>query len=269
MTKKSHKCCTLCGHSRQDVFAAKVLNRYEIDYFFCENCGLLQTEEPYWLDEAYSDAIAASDVGILLRNIDVYRKLSGILYFLLDRNGKYLDTAGGYGILTRLMRDGGFDFYWSDPYCKNLFASGFEGNLEDNSFSAVTAIEVLEHTPDPLNFIQQALSSSGASTLIFTTALFSGTPPAPQDWWYYALDSGQHISFFQLKTLEHIASRLSLKLYSHGEFHILTNRPINPLLFKLLASSRLSKLAQLAVEQMMTSRILEDFATIKQSLQNH
>jgi hypothetical protein len=47
-----------------------------------------------------------------MRNISIAKKLAGILYFMDKRRGrgKYLDVAGGHGMLTRIMRDYGFDF---------------------------------------------------------------------------------------------------------------------------------------------------------------
>ena len=36
-----------------------------------------------------------------------------------------LDIGGGTGLLTRLLRDVGFEAQWSDEYCDNIFAQGF------------------------------------------------------------------------------------------------------------------------------------------------
>jgi hypothetical protein len=91
-----------------------ILNKYDIKYYHCVNCGFLQTEESYWLNEAYDESINISDTGIMSRNIHLSKITTLILYFFFDKNNKFLDFAGGYGIFTRLMRDIGFDFYWSD-----------------------------------------------------------------------------------------------------------------------------------------------------------
>jgi Nif-specific regulatory protein len=40
--------------------------------------------------------------------------------------GTVVDCAGGYGILVRLLRDYGVNALWSDPYCENVLAKGFE-----------------------------------------------------------------------------------------------------------------------------------------------
>ncbi|UCC55316.1 MAG: methyltransferase domain-containing protein [Gammaproteobacteria bacterium] len=228
--------CPLCKSERQQVFNAMLLKKHVVDYYYCNSCGLLQTEEPYWLEEAYKETIADADTGLIARNLGIARKLSALLYCCFDRQGHYIDSAGGYGILTRLMRDIGFDFYWHDEYCKNLFARGFEAKKQSGAVSAVSAFEVLEHVQDPLDFISNCLQNNATSTIIFSTELFRGDPPAPSEWWYYTPDTGQHISFYQKRTLEALASRLSLRLYSHRNMHILTDRRINPYLFRLITS---------------------------------
>ena len=104
------KKCTVCGVSMTSAFNAKVLDKYDVHYQQCSGCGLLQTEEPYWLDEAYSNAIAVADTGLVMRNFSIASKLVVLLYLAFEKRGAYLDIAGGYGMLTRLMRDYGFDY---------------------------------------------------------------------------------------------------------------------------------------------------------------
>jgi hypothetical protein len=97
-----------------------------VNYFQCSSCGFIQTETPYWLDEAYKYPINPEDTGLVNRNIVSAKRTSSLLYFLFDPHGTYLDYGGGYGLFVRLMRDSGFNFYWTDPFTKNIFAEGFE-----------------------------------------------------------------------------------------------------------------------------------------------
>jgi len=249
--------CSLCSANRQKVFSATVLKKYSVGYYYCDHCGLLQTEEPYWLDEAYTEAIADADTGLVARNRSTARELSALIYSCLDRQGHYVDTAGGYGLLTRLMRDVGFDFYWQDKYCSNLFARGFGADRMIDSVSAVTAFEVLEHVQDPVDFVRGCLKAHSTSTIIFSTELFSGNPPAPSEWWYYAPDAGQHISFYQRRTLDFLASQMSLRLYSHGNMHMLTDRRINSRLFRLMVGE-LSWIGYARARAGMSSRTFSD-----------
>lgn len=123
--------CRICSVKTVKMFNARVMNKYDVDYFLCGTCGFLQTEEPYWLKESYADgAISSLDTGVLARNLYFSKVTSGIIYFLLDPRGSFLDYGGGHGILTRMMRDRGFDFYWYDPFAENIFSRGFEGAVD-------------------------------------------------------------------------------------------------------------------------------------------
>ena len=256
--------CPLCQSAREKVFDAVLLKKHRVDYWYCDECGLLQTDEPFWLDEAYTDAIANADTGLVARNQGIARKLSALLYWCFDRRGRYVDSAGGYGILVRLMRDIGFDFYWHDEYCENMFARGFEAKKVAGEVAAVTAFEVLEHVTNPLEFLSNCLQENNSSTIILSTELFEGRPPAPNDWWYYTPDTGQHISFYQLRTLEWMANKLSLNVYSHKGFHVLTNRKISKRLFRL-AVSKASWIGYVWTGLRMGSRTFPDHLEICRS----
>ena len=234
--------CPVCSHPMRHCFNATVLNKYQAVYEQCDACAYLRVRDPFWLEEAYGQAIAASDTGLVMRNVAMALKLSSVLFLLLKErgDGRYLDIAGGHGLLTRLMRDFGFDFYWSDPYCKNLLADGFDRSPDTGPYSAVTAIEVLEHVTNPLDFVEQSLAEAATDTFIFTTVLYEGEPPPPS-WWYYAFQTGQHIGFFQRQTLVILGQKLGLSLLSANGVHILTRRPLSPTLYAMASHSLVSK----------------------------
>jgi hypothetical protein len=249
--------CNICGSESVHAFNTEMLRKYRADFFQCVHCGYLRTPDPHWLDEAYSEAIAAADTGVVQRNISLRRRCAPLLYFLFPKKKPFLDQAGGYGIFVRMMRDMGFDFYWEDKYCENLMARGFEAK-PDQDFSAVTAFEVLEHVPDPLQFIEETLSAAHSETLIFSTELFKGDPPSPGNWWYYAFEAGQHISFFQYRTLEVIADRLERYVYSNGSLHMLSKKKVNPLIFKILTTSVLEPILRIPLSIRMESLVVAD-----------
>jgi hypothetical protein len=234
--------------------------KYDASYEVCDKCGYLRVESPHWLDEAYSRAIANADTGLIDRNITLANKISRVLYWLILERGKghYLDAAGGYGILTRMMRDNGFDFYWADKYCENLVASGFEYNKAVGLCEAVTAVEVLEHVVDPKAFINEALTMGKTETLIFTTELYEGEPPKPKDWQYYSFETGQHIGFFQFRTLKKIAEDLGFNFASANGLHIFSKKPINQLLLNLLTNRYLSLFPAFLIRLLLGSKRISD-----------
>lgn len=227
--------CKICTQQTNQIFQSKILNKYKVDYFYCRHCGFLQTEEPYWLGEAYKESINISDTGYMQRNLNLSKKLIILLRLFFDKNAKFLDYAGGYGVFVRLMRDIGFDYYWEDKFTSNLFARGFEYNKED--IKAVTTFESFEHFVNPLEEIEKMLQIS--KNIIFSTELLPNPMPKPQDWWYYGLDHGQHISFYSKKTFEYIANKYNLNYSNVGGLHLLSEKKISNLQLKVLKLSRL------------------------------
>jgi hypothetical protein len=245
-------------------FAAKVLHKHVAQYEVCDGCGFLRAHEPHWLDEAYSSAIAAADTGLVARNVSLAAKLAGALYWGLGERGagSYLDAAGGYGMLTRLMRDMGFDFYWADKYCENLLAPGFEYKPELGACRAVTAIEVLEHLTDPAAFIEETLSATGADALLFTTELYQGAPPDPDAWWYYTFATGQHIGFFQRRTLQVLGARLGLQLASANGLHVLSKKPVNERLLAMATGRWATRVTPWWMRRTLGSKTVSDHQMI-------
>jgi hypothetical protein len=68
-------CCPLCKSERRHAFNAVLLKKHAVEYYYCKTCGSLQTQEPYWLAEAYSETIGDADTGLVTRNQGIARKL--------------------------------------------------------------------------------------------------------------------------------------------------------------------------------------------------
>ena len=226
------------------IFQARILDRHDATYFRCPACGLIQTEPPYWLAEAYDQAIAIQDVGLVRRNLELAAKLRTILLGHFDPGGRYLDYAGGYGLMVRLMRDEGFDFQRHDPLCANIFAQGFDLTdlpyipdipclpyLADHRFEAITAFELLEHLEEPTETVRRLLEHT--DSLLFSTRLQPDPwPRSVDDWWYFWPQTGQHVTFYTLPALRVLAEKTGTNLHSDGTaLHLLTRRtfPTDPL----------------------------------------
>ncbi|MDZ4668156.1 MAG: class I SAM-dependent methyltransferase [bacterium] len=223
--------CKICDTLAEPIFNHTVLSKYDVTYYRCAQCYFIQTEKPYWIEEAYKNALNPEDTGLFKRNEDFRAKTSVLIFCLLGKAKKYVDFAGGYGIFTRMMRDVGFDFYWSDKYATNMMAKGFESKAGER-FEAVTAFEVFEHMVSPHDDLKEILAVS--DTVIFSTILVR--PEAPkQDWWYYGFNHGQHVSLYSEKSLEVLAQHYGLNLYTnHLSFHMLTKKKLSRVVFGLL-----------------------------------
>ncbi|TZF86010.1 class I SAM-dependent methyltransferase (plasmid) [Pedobacter sp. BS3] len=215
------------------LFAAKILNKYEVKYYQCIETGFIQTEEPYWLQEAYSSAITKLDIGLPYRNELLRDKTVKILMDNFNVHGRFLDYAGGYGLFTRLMRDKGFNFYHTDIYCQNLFAENFDlADIKEQSpkFEVLTAFEVFEHMVNPKDEISRLFSYS--DNVLFSTELQPETTvKGINHWWYLSPETGQHISFFNRNSLEFLSKKFGYNFYSDGvSTHLFSKRKfaVNP-----------------------------------------
>lgn len=214
--------CRMCSADALFSFRRKVLGKYEAGYYLCPACGLLQSESPCWLDEAYGEALAAADTGVMQRNLWLMKTTAVLLQLLGMQGGRCLDYGGGHGVLTRLMRDHGFDFHCWDAHAKNLFARGFDGDPEA-SYDVVTAFEVLEHLADPQAFFDGILGRMKPDLLLVSSELLH--EPVDPDWHYFYFATGQHIAFFQQKTLAWIAARYGYHYVSCGSLHLFMRAP--------------------------------------------
>jgi hypothetical protein len=218
----------ITGGNTEVAFKAKVLNQFEVAYYRCLDTGFIQTEEPFWLAEAYSSAITKLDIGLVGRNEIMREKLAPILSNYFNAEGKFLDYAGGYGLFTRMMRDSGFDFYHTDIYCQNLFAEYFD--LVDlpagTKFELLTAFEVFEHLPNPVEELESM--SKYADSIFFSTML----QPAQklnsiEDWWYFIPETGQHIALYTEKSLAYLAEKFGYQFYTDGiGTHLFTKKKL-------------------------------------------
>jgi len=210
--------CSCCEGTFLAFARGQLLGDVPVQYLRCDRCGFVRTENPTWLERAYQRPIATLDVGLLSRCLWLADATEAIA-LTLPRDSRILDWAGGYGTLTRLLRDEGVDAYHHDPYTENLFAQLWEGNPNEE-WDLITMFEVLEHLTDPLEVLEPL--STRSPILLFSTQLLPDPTPQPGAWWYYAPETGQHVSFYSARSLNILAERLGMRLLSNGtNFHCL------------------------------------------------
>ena len=258
--------CKICGSSASLSFSKQLLKKYLVNYFKCNNCGFIQTEDPYWLEEAYTSAITSLDIGLLYRNLFNLPVTSAIIYRYFNSSSKFIDYGGGYGIFTRIMRDKGFKYFRQDIYCENLFAKHFDINDfdGDSKYEMLTAFEVFEHLPDPDAGLKKMLDYS--DNILFSTELIPKKSIIEKEWWYLAPETGQHIAFYSKESLAILAKKNDLNLYTNGTtLHLLTRKKVNPLFFKLLTLYKVA-LLYCYLKSKNNSLLIQDFEYVKQLL---
>ena len=127
---------------------------------------------------------------------------------------------------TRMMRDLGHSFEHFDPYCENLFARGFELQDDHEHYDLLTAFEVWEHMAQPQTDIKRM--DALADHWLVSTMLVPDPPPKPGEWWYYALEGGQHVALWSQRSLQAIASQYGRHLVtSKRGIHLFSKTKVN------------------------------------------
>jgi Methyltransferase domain len=219
--------CRLCQGATTFAYKTIVLDKHEVSYYCCQECGSLQTEPPYWLAEAYEKASQSIDPGSARRVLDSYVLVYVVAWLFSCR--KLLDFGGNTGFLSRLLRDQGFDAYSFDGYVVPTYTPQFVGSPLDR-YELVSAFEVLEHFDCPAKDLEQIFGRR-PNIVLATTELFSGQTA---EWWYLAPREGQHIFFYSEKAARLIATHYGYNLLIGPTFLLFSRDPFTALQRKLI-----------------------------------
>jgi len=228
--------CRLCGAGTAWAFNAVVLAKYDVSFHTCGGCGSLQSEQPYWLAEAYSDPTARIDPGSARRTLDCFVMVDIIARLFKCRT--LLDFGGNTGFLCRLLRDRGYSAYSFDRHVIPTYVPQFVGSPADQ-YDLVSAFEVIEHFDQPTTELDQIFAPRPRIVLA-STELYQGQAA---DWWYIAPAEGQHVFFYSKRAIELIATR--------NGYHVMIGRR-----FVLFSRDPLTVL-QRAILKLLRSRVLQ------------
>lgn len=202
--------CNVCGKESQYVFSKNIMNKYkDIKYYKCPNCGFLQTEKPFWIDESYEHEAISIDPDRLKRNIFLRNFLMKFINKFFDENIKVLDFAGGEGILTRLMLDKGYDFTNYDKYSNPLYSFGHNISKIDSKYDLIISSEVMEHIENPYEELDTIFKYT--DNYFFTTCM---QVDDIENWFYLIPENGQHISFYTNNAIAYLAEKYNMNCYS-------------------------------------------------------
>jgi hypothetical protein len=225
------------------------------DLFACPSCGLYEFPEPSWLDDAYADPVADIDVGLVQRCQVVAHVVETVVRAKHLQDRPLLDFGGGYGLLTRLVRNSGLRMVHHDPMAPNLFAQGLQG-LPSDDYGLCTLIEVFEHLTDPREVLGRLRH---IDHLLISTEL---VPPGCTDlesWPYVVPELGQHITFYTRRSLEVLARDHGYRLVSNGWGLHLFHRGRMPLVARVvIRRHRLAATTALALRRWQHGRSLQD-----------
>jgi len=217
--------CRLCQGAAEYLFSKPIMNKWRADYHRCASCHSLQVAESPWLAEVYELADKyqgfAFDTGLVARNLRLAGFIATFLRAANFSDRKILDYGGGTGLLTRLLRDMGFNTYCYDSYKSPQLVGAFHVRTLDacKDVDIAIAVEVLEHFTDPAKDLEELLRA--APLVIFTTDLYAGQS---EDWEYLSTFNGQHVMFYSTAAMEYVERRFDVKYLDVGVFKMFIRR---------------------------------------------
>ncbi len=162
------------------------------------------------VDGEYADVRPARMAESLARRFDMQRDLA------------ILDYGSGSGEMAKRLAALGF----TNIECFDVFS---QPNRPQRKFDIVTAIEVVEHSIDPIatfKEMQSFLSPDGA--IIFTTGILpADIETIKANWWYISPRNG-HASIFSSAALCRVAEGLGLAYYPGPGLHAFKPQQISP-----------------------------------------
>jgi SAM-dependent methyltransferase len=189
-----------------------------VSYHRCIACGFLFTEQfDHWTPEMFRRHIyneSYAEVDPECTGARAQRESVPLIAFARQVNAKtVLDYGGGDGSLARILNENGIDAHSWDPLHPGTVAPA------PGIFDLVTAFEVLEHTPTPIQTCRQALSfvREGGLFLFSTLTLDDVTGPVCDNW--YVAPRNGHISIHTSKSLQLLFARLDWRLLHYGPGH--------------------------------------------------
>ena len=221
--------CTVCGAAAAafDVVdfnksCEEVRHKYlplsgeAIYYHRCPQCGfcfaptMCDWPKQRFAEKIYNDGYADVDPDYL-----AIRPQANAAFLLSSfaRFGRrrHLDYGGGNGLLSRTLREAGWQSQSYDPFVDD------ETELQAlGSFDLISAFEVFEHVPDIHAVLSEVLPLlRDEAALIFSTTMSDGAivPGRRLDWWYAAPRNG-HVALHSRASLQTLAADYGLRLVS-------------------------------------------------------
>jgi hypothetical protein len=163
-----------------------------------------------------------------------------------------LDFGGGNGLTAALMRDAGWAFESLDPFGHSNVSAQHAGH-----FNFCSAMEVLEHTPDPVAALESIVGMcTGQRLIVFIgTAVHDGlVSDATRLAWWYAAPRNGHISLFSRAALARLGAAFGLQYTSITRGTHLLTRGVSPWAAKaMLLRGKLLVQARSALDRRRTA----------------
>jgi hypothetical protein len=211
-----HILCRLCAGDTAFCFKKKLLKKHNVSYLLCEQCGSLQTEYPYWLEEAYTPENERFDTGAAYRSLQNAAFLFSLYHALaFDRPLSVLDYGCGTGLLVRQLRDAGVEAFGYDAFTVPRYAVGFRKD-EITKNTLVNLCEVAEHFVEPATEFRKIFTNRPPAVVIQTEIM----QQPDYNWNYLSSEMGQHVFFYSKRAIKLVADLYNYSVYQLANYFL-------------------------------------------------
>ncbi|TXH04358.1 MAG: class I SAM-dependent methyltransferase [Nevskiaceae bacterium] len=189
---------------------------WPVYYYQCSVCGLVFTVDfDHWSKQQFIDEIYNQDYVKVDPDYAEVRPINNakMVAEFVQKNTTLamLDYGGGNGRLAAELTALGFDAMSFDPMIDDAPAPDGSG------YQLITAFEVMEHTPNPVETMAEMAGFLGdGGAILFSTLTIDSLPPRNVGFWYISPRNG-HVTIYTKKSLQVLAEGLSLEIHHFND----------------------------------------------------
>jgi len=187
-------------------------------YRICSQCQFIFTDffDDYtgeqWRRYIYNDYYFKLDPDYL--DVRPRQNARDLIAFLTGKKNSTtgLDYGGGNGLTAALMRENGWNFSSYDPFDYSDMPPELIGH-----YNFCLAIEVFEHSPDPVNTLRDIVEKSSSGQLMIWISTGMNDDKVSEKTrltWPYAAPRNGHISLYSRKSMRILAGKFGLTFTS-------------------------------------------------------
>ncbi|MEM6690626.1 MAG: class I SAM-dependent methyltransferase, partial [Planctomycetota bacterium] len=205
------------------------IDREEFDYVRCCTCDF-KFKSPEIPEEALLDCYARAQGDRWGHKIDpIERNFDRIAKAIQDfyAGGRILDIGCSNGEFLRFLPDQ-WAKYGIEPSTEaaeiaissgiEILSSTLDGLRDQDKFDAIVAMDVMEHLPSPLTFINQVAShlSPGGIFIVTTGNTDAWSWRLQKSQYWYCASFPEHVSFYNKESIKALSAKAGLELSSFG-----------------------------------------------------
>jgi SAM-dependent methyltransferase len=185
-----------------------------VKYYRCDDCGFMFTDFfDEWTREDFGELVYNDDLPMVDIGYDGSRgrRTADELAPRLEpwRGLRVLDYGAGEGQFAARMNENGYHVESFDPINRP--------ERPDGRFDIITCFEVFEHSPNPLQMMDDLMSFLAPDgCVVFSQTLQPANIEQIRGSWWYCGPRNGHCSFYEGRTLRLIAERYGMTYHSDG-----------------------------------------------------